>query len=113
MPKSATLTWPVAGGFPCQPLRTAFGKSLCFTRGWTLQELLASHEPVLFSQDWVAIVDRTLWKRDISEITYIYGAALAGDTSNLHSFSMLANELGILQGSYWRGRHRLLPAWYL
>jgi hypothetical protein len=62
-----------------------FRKSEWFSRGWTLQELLAPSTVEFFSQDWERIGDKTSLKRQIREITGIPDAALQG--ARLSSFS--------------------------
>ncbi|KAK7415433.1 hypothetical protein QQX98_005884 [Neonectria punicea] len=54
--------------------RTAFNQlARCrwFTRGWTLQELIAAPEVVFFSHTWQAIGTKETLKHDIAEITGI------------------------------------------
>ena len=62
-----------------------FRKSDWFSRGRTLQELLAPSKVVFFSQHWEKIGDKTSLKRQIREITGIPDAALQGE--RLSSFS--------------------------
>ncbi|RYP73422.1 hypothetical protein DL769_004224 [Monosporascus sp. CRB-8-3] len=51
-------------------------KSRWFTRGWTLQELLAPSREVFFARDWTALGDRNQLSRSISDITRIHIGAL-------------------------------------
>lgn len=62
-----------------------FRKSEWFSRGWTLQELLAPSTVVFFSLDWKRIGDKISLKSQIREITGIPDAALQG--ARLSSFS--------------------------
>jgi hypothetical protein len=62
-----------------------FRKSEWFSRGWTLQELLAPSIVEFFSQHWERIGDKTSLKRQIHEITGIPDSALQG--MRLSSFS--------------------------
>ncbi|KAL8684532.1 MAG: hypothetical protein Q9218_008249, partial [Villophora microphyllina] len=48
-----------------------FRKSRWFTRGWTLQELLAPEELIFFDQDWNPIGSKDLLRHQISEATNI------------------------------------------
>jgi len=48
-----------------------FAKSRWFTRGWTLQELVAPREVVFFDQDWAEIGTRASLKNDLEQITTI------------------------------------------
>ncbi|ORY15390.1 NACHT domain-domain-containing protein [Clohesyomyces aquaticus] len=56
----------------------AFRESRWFTRGWTLQELLAPHSVKFFSQDGKQLGDKSTLKRIIHEITGITTKALQG-----------------------------------
>ena len=51
--------------------RQAFRKSRWFTRGWTLQELIAPRSMIFFNNDWVEIRTNGSLKSQISEITKI------------------------------------------
>ncbi|KAL1902904.1 hypothetical protein Sste5346_000816 [Sporothrix stenoceras] len=50
---------------------SAFRKSAWFTRGWTLQELLAPDSVVFYSQDWTYLDTRDKLKWVIEEVTAI------------------------------------------
>jgi hypothetical protein len=56
----------------------AFRASRWFTRGWTLQELLAPSTVEFFSQEWVKLGDKTTLKMLTYKITSISPAALDG-----------------------------------
>jgi hypothetical protein len=64
----------------------AFRHSLWFTRGWTLQELLAPESIKFFSKEGHYLGDRLEHKQMIHEITGIPVAALSG--RSLHKFSV-------------------------
>lgn len=64
----------------------AFRGSRWFTRGWTLQELLAPGASSFFSQEWALLGDRDQLKHCISEVTGIPVSALGG--ASLDSFSI-------------------------
>ncbi|KEZ42475.1 hypothetical protein SAPIO_CDS5682 [Scedosporium apiospermum] len=55
-----------------------FEKSKWFTRGWTLQELLAPNDVVFFSSDWTELGSRRSLSRAISKITGISEIILDG-----------------------------------
>jgi len=55
-----------------------FAKSRWFTRGWTLQELLAPVDMIFFSKDWVKIGEKTTLSRPLSEITGVEEDILTG-----------------------------------
>jgi hypothetical protein len=61
--------------FPWEP---AFRSSRWFTRGWTLQELLAPSVVEFFSQEWDRLGDKMLLKSLIHKITSISYKALEG-----------------------------------
>ena len=70
----------------------ALQKSRWFTRGWTLQELIASHELLFFASDWSTIHHSTQsehdnldWVETISQITQINSLILR-DRDSLTSF---------------------------
>jgi hypothetical protein len=66
--------------------KPAFRKSRWFTRGWTLQELLAPQFVEFFSKEGVRIGDKELLKHTIYEITGIPIEALSG--SDLSEFDV-------------------------
>ncbi|MCJ1286389.1 hypothetical protein MMC26_005734 [Xylographa opegraphella] len=58
---------------------SAFTRSRWFTRGWTLQELLAPESVIFYSQDWVNIGTKGSLQVIISERTGInFGSLLSG-----------------------------------
>jgi hypothetical protein len=56
-----------------------FRKSRWFTRGWTLQELIAPSSVIFLDSDWQEMGTKSNLQRDISEITGIPGNFLLGD----------------------------------
>ncbi|UKZ50225.1 hypothetical protein TrVGV298_004483 [Trichoderma virens] len=60
-----------------------FGASRWFTRGWTLQELIAPFEVVFYSADWKYLGRKSLHKDVISRITGIDVSILAGADPSL------------------------------
>lgn len=64
-----------------------FRKSRWYTRGWTLQELLAPNTVIFFDQNWVGIGDKTMLASQISDITKIHKGALM-DRSTIHNYSI-------------------------
>jgi hypothetical protein len=57
----------------------SFGKSRWFTRGWTLQELLAPASIDFFSSEHQRLGDKDSLEQQIHEITRISVTALRGD----------------------------------
>jgi hypothetical protein len=64
----------------------AFQESKWFTRGWTLQELLAPRSVVFFSREGKQLGDKVALERQIHEITAVPVQALRG--TPLHEFSV-------------------------
>ncbi|OCK72839.1 HET-domain-containing protein, partial [Lepidopterella palustris CBS 459.81] len=64
--------------FNPRPWESDFRKSKWFTRGWTLQELLAPSSVEFFSQEWKRLGDKRLLKQQIHEVTGIPYLALQG-----------------------------------
>jgi hypothetical protein len=75
----------VHGDVDPQDKNSAFAKSRWFTRGWTLQELIAPSDLVLYSTDWVEIGSKTVLCNTLSEITGI-------DVDILEGFKDLKSE---------------------
>jgi len=69
------------------PWESAFRQSTWFTRGWTLQELIAPASVQFFSRDWEELGGRASLERQICEITGIPVKALQG--SPLSGFSVI------------------------
>ena len=62
-----------------KPWESDFRKSRWFTRGWTLQELLAPTSVEFFSQEGKRLGDKSSLGQEIHEITNISYSALQGD----------------------------------
>ncbi len=71
-----------------RPWEPAFRASRWFTRGWTLQELLAPASVQFFAQNRTLLGDKTSLQDQIHEITGIPASALRGDP--LAHFSVTA-----------------------
>jgi hypothetical protein len=63
---------------PSPPWESAFRNSRWFTRGWTLQELLAPKSVQFFARDGTLLGDKTSLQQQIYEITGIAMPALQG-----------------------------------
>ncbi|KAL1847005.1 hypothetical protein VTK73DRAFT_162 [Phialemonium thermophilum] len=79
-------TNPAQNNPPGTPWEQALLASRWFTRGWTLQELLAPASVAFFSQEHVRLGDKASLQRQIHKITRIPISAL--QTSSLSSFSL-------------------------
>lgn len=73
----------VGEGFEAE---SQFRKSRWFTRGWTLQELLAPKKVIFYSREWVELGSKKKFGTMISEVTGIDSAALI--TFNVTRFSV-------------------------
>ena len=80
------LAFNVNGKCNQLPWESAIQNSKWFTRGWTLQELLAPATVKFFSKDWEQLGDKKSLERNIHEITGIPVKALQG--SPLSNFSV-------------------------
>jgi hypothetical protein len=65
-------------GFSEYTWESAFRKSKWFTRGWTLQELIAPSSVEFFSQDWEQLGNKKSLEQHIHEITRIPVRVLQG-----------------------------------
>ncbi|RYP60441.1 hypothetical protein DL770_009997 [Monosporascus sp. CRB-9-2] len=70
-----------------QDVHLLLAKSRWFTRGWTLQELLAPSREVFFAKDWTVLGDRNQLSISISEIARIHIGALR-DRSTIWQYSV-------------------------
>jgi hypothetical protein len=73
----------VGEGFEAE---SRFRKSRWFTRGWTLQELLAPKKVIFYSREWVELGSKKKFGTMISEVTGIDSAAL--NTFDVTRFSV-------------------------
>ncbi|CAK7208832.1 hypothetical protein SBRCBS47491_000237 [Sporothrix bragantina] len=80
-----------------EALDSAFRKSLWFTRGWTLQELLAPKTVKFYSRDWQYLTTKSGDPQIISEVT-----GIGQDVLMLHSYtrSSVASRMS------WAGRRQ-------
>ena len=67
--------------------KSAFRKSRWFTRGWTLQELLAPPSVEFFSADGLQLSNKSFMEREISKVTGIPIKALQGRPLSKYSVS--------------------------
>ncbi|KAI1737960.1 vegetative incompatibility protein HET-E-1 [Xylaria scruposa] len=85
-----------AGPSEAPPWHSAFRKSLWFTRGWTLQELLAPTSVEFFSREHTLLGDKSSLERIIRDITHIPVEALRNcplsDFSVSDRFSWMDNR---------------------
>jgi hypothetical protein len=81
----SSLACDIASEFP-RPWESDFLESRWFTRGWTLQELLAPASVEFFSQDRKRLGDKSTLRQLICEITNIPHSALQGNLLSRFSF---------------------------
>jgi hypothetical protein len=67
---------------------SAFLRSKWFTRGWTLQELLAPCKVQFYSQEWIYIADRALLAESILRTAHIDCNALTDDPKPPRNYSI-------------------------
>jgi len=72
---------------------TAFGRSKWFTRGWTLQELIAPKRVVFFSRDWNVLGDKSSLRRQLHAIT--------GVSLHVFQFPALFHSLSVAERMSW------------
>jgi hypothetical protein len=92
----STAEWKAGDGFSEYTWKMAFRESRWFTRGWTLQELLAPRSVEFFSKEGKQLGNRRTLKRQLHNITGIAILALRGAP---------LSEFGIKERLLWaRGR---------
>jgi ankyrin repeat protein len=69
------------------PSKKSFLESRWFTRGWTLQELVAPEKVIFFDDEWNPLGSRVELRKAVSQCTGIPTTLLAG-TENLDTFSI-------------------------
>ncbi|KAH8902927.1 HET-domain-containing protein [Coniochaeta sp. PMI_546] len=79
---------------------TPLSKSLWFTRGWTLQELIAPSEVILYDRDWKRIGDRSGMSRELALVTGI-PAALLGRVHSLAGVEAWLKEYSVAAKMSW------------
>ncbi|KAK5725247.1 hypothetical protein LTR17_013116 [Elasticomyces elasticus] len=70
----------VGGAAPFEESEHCFHRSAWFTRGWTLQELLAPRKIFFFARDWNSLGDLGTLLDPVAGVTNIPQAVLRGDT---------------------------------
>ncbi|KAH7245499.1 heterokaryon incompatibility protein-domain-containing protein [Fusarium tricinctum] len=76
---------------------SSFRRSRWFTRGWTLQELLAPHEVIFLSNDWCEVGTKASLSTTISHITNIDVATLIKHTWSHVSIAMIMSWASMRQ----------------
>jgi hypothetical protein len=66
---------------------SAFARSRWFTRGWTLQELIAPTNLIFFNRDWVDIGTRCSLREKLTPITGIHSGVFAGRIPSSYSIA--------------------------
>ncbi|KDR77344.1 hypothetical protein GALMADRAFT_32921, partial [Galerina marginata CBS 339.88] len=92
----AYLSDVTIGDDPSDP-ESPFSNSRWFTRGWTLQELLAPNIVIFFDRDWADIGTKSSLQEDISRITGIPRKALSNQA---------IDEISIAQRMSWDAMRR-------
>jgi hypothetical protein len=76
---------------------SSFRRSRWFTRGWTLQELLAPHEVIFLADDWCEIGTKASLSITISHITHIDVVTLTKHTWSHVSIAMIMSWASMRQ----------------
>jgi hypothetical protein len=87
-----------------------FQKSRWFTRGWTLQELLAPRSMVFYNRDWEDIGTKKSLEQTILSVTKIEGS-YTGDTNHLSGYvsdylpdMVQLRNVSVAQKMFWASR---------
>lgn len=78
---------------------SSFLKSKWFTRGWTLQELIAPSVVMFYGSDWKELGTNSSLRKVIQSVTGIHVSAFLGDHADLRKFS-------IAQKMSWAAKRR-------
>jgi len=88
-----------------EDIGTSMRKSRWFTRGWTLQELLAPKELIFFASDWSVIGTRHEYASIVSDITGIEQKYLESqDTINTQARQVLISSATVAQRMDWASK---------
>ncbi|KAM0420135.1 hypothetical protein ACHAPD_003704 [Fusarium lateritium] len=86
-------------------IRKSMSQSRWFTRGWTLQELLAPNELIFFSSDWSVIGTRHEYAGIVSDITGIEQKYLESqDTISVQARQVLISSATVAQKMDWASK---------
>jgi hypothetical protein len=85
--------------------RRPMSKSLWFTRGWTLQELIAPDDVVFYDGTWNRIGDRTGMSGELTEVTGVPAALLARRCSPIRAGKLL-DTYSVAAKMSWASRRR-------
>ncbi|KAH7909485.1 heterokaryon incompatibility protein-domain-containing protein, partial [Hygrophoropsis aurantiaca] len=77
--------------------KSAFSQSVWFTRGWTLQELIAPESVIFFAMDWKEIGSKASLASTISRITHVEPGVL---------LSRLTGEVSVLRRMSWAAQRQ-------
>ncbi|TEA19715.1 Vegetative incompatibility protein HET-E-1 [Colletotrichum sidae] len=78
--KNAAVCYIYMADVPTSP-SSPFRRSRWFTRGWTLQELIAPKHAIFYSRDWQMLGTKSTLTTPISEVTSISPGCLRGTSS--------------------------------
>ncbi|KAH6997978.1 heterokaryon incompatibility protein-domain-containing protein [Ilyonectria sp. MPI-CAGE-AT-0026] len=81
-----------------------FKQSRWFTRGWTLQELIAPSKVVFYSDDWTPLGTRDSLKKDIQEATRIPEEMLEVTSQSKWSRDRKLRQLSIAERMNWAAK---------
>ncbi|KAJ4271936.1 hypothetical protein NW762_000645 [Fusarium torreyae] len=90
--------------------RKVFVDSRWFTRGWTLQELIAPRKVIFYGQDWARLGDRAELREDIKFITGICDELLDANHHMADSRQRQLDQISVAEKMYWAaGRETTRP----
>ncbi|KAF4468041.1 Vegetative incompatibility HET-E-1 [Fusarium albosuccineum] len=81
-----------------------FQNSRWFSRGWTLQELIAPGKVIFYRQDWKRLGDRAELKKDISYVTGIPEELLDTTHHMAESRKRQLHQVSVAEKMYWAAR---------
>ncbi|KAM5355907.1 hypothetical protein ACJ41O_002553 [Fusarium nematophilum] len=89
---------------PTEEGRTVLQKSRWFTRGWTLQELIAPPKVIFYGQDWKRLGDRAELKRDICLATGIPQDLLGSTFHTADTRRQQIQQLSVAEKMSWAAK---------
>ncbi|KAH7163123.1 heterokaryon incompatibility protein-domain-containing protein [Dactylonectria estremocensis] len=94
----------VGGASNSNGTHSEFKESRWFTRGWTLQELIAPSKVIFYGDCWVLLGNRDSLKKDIEEVTRIPEEVLEANPQSKSSRDEKLRQLSIAEKMNWAAR---------
>ena len=83
----------VSGNTPKPETQESLEKSEWFTRGWTLQELIAPRSVIFYGAEWTKLGNRESLKPTITSITGIHASALGASINSIRKNFSVAQRM--------------------